>query len=1643
MSAGPHTRSRPASISRATRRVLAWVLAVAQIPASAAGPALVPDASAGAGQRAELLRQNDVDVVQIARPSAAGVSHNGWTRFNVEARGVVFNNAATAARSALAGDLAANARLQGQAARIIINEITGNDPSSLLGPMEVAGTPARLVIANPNGITCDGCGFIGTSHVQLTTGRPDWLDGQLHFRVEGGRIEVGRSGLSALAERLDMIAGQVRTQGRIELAGALRVNAGYGLVHADSLIGDHSIGARDEYVYQIDIGQTVRADSIRMVAHGPHLGVRTAAPLQAVSDILLASRQGVLVEAPVQAGQDLSLYALGTVGVRLAAEASAARDLGMLTSLADVGEQAALRSGRDMTLAFLADNRDRWAAMHNAGQIDAAGRLRTGGVGLLDNAGSIRSGGSMDLTALIDDPPAAADAGPAATPMMGPGLPAYFGSTDNRGQIRSDDSLFIQLRDNSGRIYAAGDVFLWLDTRPDSRGAGEVRAGRDLFISAPSDAPATTDGPRTFAAGRDLRLFESFELFLDRPTLAAYLESSALPGQRGSQYAYANHDVLVAGRDMRVLMSGRFSNHSVMESGRDIGIEAAAVSNETPVSSARFTVDYPYYPGCRTEYDGRCSVVMESAGLPATLAAGRDLQIQANRIVNRGARMLAGGDIALQSPDTVNEDRRYGATWQAEYWLIDRDAQTDGGEGCGGTPGEPCATPIDWRRTASGEVELGVLPGIIQAAGRFDSDGGGVPPSGGNDSAGTGAASDGPADPIAALQRQLNDGFAGSRFVNTGTLHAGEIVVRAQDIRNGFDVVADYYHRTAALALPPADIDVAAHGTYGGTGVASGQYDPLTLMRLLPDELASSAPFALTPAQELVAIRNALLDTTQRAWILPGLGWDPLTGQSPDARQREQLAANGFAFALQHGVAVGQSLSADQRAAIDVPLLWYVEQQGALRPWLYLPASWREQLAIIPGGLLAADDAIALVADVVDNTGFVISEGALSVSARELLNRKRSAYYHEEFKVDGGTLVIEGSQVQPGGFMQAAHWAIDVDRIESLSGEFRVSGQTMEQGARLSAAFEQALVDELGDRFIREVARDDLKVRFKKDFGFGDVMGLATSFLVASFIGADVSSFIGGLASPGSTFAAASTTGAAGLGNSVASAFITQGIASGAGQLVATGSLDFSAVLNRGLGGGLSAGAAQWTGSVFNDPWAIGSARALTAGLIGEVTGSSFETALFDSVLSQASAHGAGRIGDGVFGEAGSVGHLLAHGALGALAEAARGGDPMSGAIGAMTAVMVETPLDRALSLSGTQRGDALLTALSLITGATAAGAAGGDPLAGGLAAQNVTLYNFLKHPEQERYAKAKTACSGDVACERSVDADFEALSQANKQDLADARATCDATGYCTTYYSLMNEAMPWGMGAQYADHRDPENPWLSDQQNAAAIAHNLQLYDQLMARTLRQEVVRQIHAPDPESYLFSSAGSSQYVSAITAQNTDKIVVLGAAGASLLLPGPEDLVVGAVLTTKAGQFVAQVVEVGGQKLLRFGDGRVADAAEPQTLLLPGPRKIEARWGASTYRHGGLMTGIEHIMYRHGPDSGFSNVSRFADGTRMMDISRYVDSALRSGTVIDEGKGAYTVEYDLNRIIGTNIAGKPASRIRVHIRHGVIQTAFPF
>jgi hypothetical protein len=121
--------------------------------------------------------------------------------------------------------------------------------------------------------------------------------------------------------------------------------------------------------------------------------------------------------------------------------------------------------------------------------------------------------------------------------------------------------------------------------------------------------------------------------------------------------------------------------------------------------------------------------------------------------------------------------------------------------------------------------------------------------------------------------------------------------------------------------------------------------------------------------------------------------------------------------------------------------------------------------------------------------------------------------------------------------------------------------------------------------------------------------------------------------------------------------------------------------------------------------------------------------------------------------------------------------------------------------------------------------------------------------------------------------------------------------------------------------------------------------------------------------------------------------------------------------------------------------RAVLVAKAAPRALPAARQVDAAWGPlHQYAHGpGPMTAIEHINYRHAFNSGFDNVSRFAQGTTTRQIQSYVDDALRYGNVTQSGA---SIQYDVGRVIGYDQAGNAVTGIQVWVRNGYIRTAFP-
>ncbi|MGX9556252.1 two-partner secretion domain-containing protein [Pseudomonas sp. CFBP 5750] len=180
---------------------------------------------------------NGVPIVNIAKPNGNGLSHNQFKDYNVGSNGVILNNATSRTQSTqLGGIILGNPNLNGTAAKVILNEVNGGNPSQLRGYTEVAGQSAHVIVANPYGITCNGCGFINTPKATLTTGKPIIENGQVgRYQVDQGSVAIEGAGLNANnVDRFEIITRSAKINAEIQ-AKNLTIVAGRNDVNANTL----------------------------------------------------------------------------------------------------------------------------------------------------------------------------------------------------------------------------------------------------------------------------------------------------------------------------------------------------------------------------------------------------------------------------------------------------------------------------------------------------------------------------------------------------------------------------------------------------------------------------------------------------------------------------------------------------------------------------------------------------------------------------------------------------------------------------------------------------------------------------------------------------------------------------------------------------------------------------------------------------------------------------------------------------------------------------------------------------------------------------------------------------------------------------------------------------------------------------------------------------------------------------------------------------------------------------------------------------------------------------------------------------------------------------------------------------------------
>ena len=321
------------ALYRITNGMITWlsIFLLGVQPILAQG--VVPNAAATGGLSVTAA-PNGVPLANIATPNAQGLSHNLYDRFNVDADGLVLNNTADHyAQTQLGGVVPGNANLATSgAARIILNEVVSANRSTLGGVVEVAGQSADVIVANPNGITCNGCGFIRTPRVVLTTGTPNITGGTLDgFTVNGGDITFGVNGADLSQVSLfDIISRQVTFDGAVT-GQDVRVTTGRNSV-------DYATG---RVTASPDDGSTAPDFAIDSTAVGGLYAGRIS---------LLSTEAGVAVRAPREMAANAGAMTLTADGRLVIGRAQASGPATLRSTAAPVVVETSLFAGDAITL---------------------------------------------------------------------------------------------------------------------------------------------------------------------------------------------------------------------------------------------------------------------------------------------------------------------------------------------------------------------------------------------------------------------------------------------------------------------------------------------------------------------------------------------------------------------------------------------------------------------------------------------------------------------------------------------------------------------------------------------------------------------------------------------------------------------------------------------------------------------------------------------------------------------------------------------------------------------------------------------------------------------------------------------------------------------------------------------------------------------------------------------------------------------------------------------------------------------------------------------------------------------------------------------------------------------------------------------
>ncbi|WPD75910.1 hemagglutinin repeat-containing protein [Dickeya fangzhongdai] len=1023
---------------KTSQRVLVWVL-VWLTGLQPVLPALAAGVTVASGTTALEAAGNGVPVVNIAAPDAAGLSHNRYHDFSVDSRGLILNNGTAQLNpSQLGGLLQNNPNLNGRAATAILNEVVSPNRSRLAGYLEVAGQAANVVVANPYGITCSGCGFLNTPRITLTTGTPQFdAAGRLSgLDVRGGDILIDGAGLDAggsdyfalIARTASLQAGLSAREARVVL-GANRVGMD-GSVTAQA--GDGPSPA-----LALDTGALggMYAHRISLVSTEQGVGVNTAGLSARQGDIRLSANGRLQVGSAIAQG-DLTAQG-ATLALQDQQQAQGRIVLGGTQGITLTGSQT--RAGRDLTLAsdgrITADGGRLSAGVSDDGVVQAGYGLTLRGSALSLGQAQL-AGDRVSLTASGAVSQAAGGAWQA-----GRALTVSGGALTLDGDAGAPT---VALRGSSlsgaGRWQATGD--LTLDGAGEMQWDGALLAGSGLTVSAGSLSNRGT------LAGGTVRLTTPV---LDNRGTVSGRQVTAQTAQ------LSNRGTLSADETLAVQAAARLDNGGSLLAGRGLTIQAGQTVSRGVLSGGTLTVTGDGLTNSGV-LQGRQAVSLNTVGWLSQTATGS--------LVSGGGMTLSTGDM-----DTAGQLTAQGLSLTSGQWRNSGAVSLDGTLTAtldGLTNSGTLAANGDTRLTLGQLTNSGGVSvrGVLTVDGSELHNGGQLASQGALTLSGN---YDG-----AALRLRgntlTNDGgnwqgktiaVTGQQMDNRGTLSGGRVTLEGGPLTNSGTVTGV---ESLTVTLPGAlsnrgrlegqTLSVTAD-TLDNSGTLLG-VDALTLAITSTARNRADGQWLSNGAGRLTAgaldnqgqwqsgAIDATADTVRNAGQLLGLSALTLTA-------RDTLANSATGTLLTQGAAVLNAATAENDGAWQAGSLLLtaasLRNGGRIQSDGTLTATLAADGVLTNSGQLAANGDTRLTLGQLTNSGGVSVRGALTVDGSALHNGGQLA--------SQGALTLSGNYDGAGSLTSGAALRLRGNTLTNDGGNWQgktiaVTGQQMDNRGTLS-----------------------------------------------------------------------------------------------------------------------------------------------------------------------------------------------------------------------------------------------------------------------------------------------------------------------------------------------------------------------------------------------------------------------------------------------------------------------------------------------------------------------------------------------------------------------------------------------------------------